>query len=516
MNGSSAATIITPQTQLLGYDPDAQNWGEWKAASTVDILKEACTTWYYAGDDGAKGPVSLRELRELIIDESQSVSAETRVYPATGGNGWKQISEIQNLQLALEAIAEVTSMPSSWPADGNEKGDDSKVNSIDEQRGDEAVPQETINEELEAFLKSTDGLATHADQAAGESDEEEYESDGGTRYVRDSRTGNWVHEDLAPKKERPKEERKPNISQSSASAAAATMAAGKKRKRNKPKFSAKNARNWVYVTGLPQDTNEDEVATYFSKVGILDLDPETQKPKVKLYRMKTGDGNKPGLLKGDASVCYARPESVELALQILDDNLYRDGATLTVQRAKFEQQGSFDQSSNGGRRIVSEAKRKVARIAALQAVGWDEGENGRIAGGLKGLRIIVLTSMFDPKDLEKDTNDEKLRSIEKSVREECDQLGDVEKITAFSKHPAGVMVVKFSQPNAASAAVEKFKGRDGCCGRKIEASYWDGVTDFTAHNAEQEERETEKRLDQFGDWLENQELPEEFKLQVES
>lgn len=517
VSGSSAATIITPQTQLLGYDPDAQNWGEWKVASAVDILKEACMTWYYAGDDGAKGPVSLRQLREIILDDSQSVSAETRVYPATpatGGNEWKRINEIQNLQLALEAITESTSMPSSWPADGGNEKDDSQINSTDEQGGDEPdVPQQTINEELEAFLKSTDGLATHADRKADESDEEEYESDGGTRYIRDSSTGQFVHEDLAPKKDGPKEERKPNISQSSA---IATIAAGKKRKRNKAKFSAKNARNWVYVTGLPQDTNEDEVAKYFSKVGILDLDPETQKPKVKLYRMKNGDGNKPGLLKGDASVCYARPESVELALQILDDNLYRDGATLTVQRAKFEQQGSFDHRSTGGRRIVSEAKRKVARIAALQAVGWDEGENGRIAGGLKGLRIIVLTNMFDPKDLEKDTNDEKLRSIEKSVRAECDELGDVEKITVFSKHPAGVMVVKFSQPNAASAAVDRFKGRDGCCGRKIEASYWDGVTDYTAHNAEQEERENEKRLDQFGDWLENQELPEEFKLQVES
>ena len=481
-------------------------------ASAVDILKEACTAWYYAGDDGAKGPVSLRQLREIILDASQSVSAETRVYPATGGSEWKRINEIPNLQLALEAFTESTSMPSSWPAGGNEK-DDSQIASVDDQGVDEPVPQQTINDELEAFLKSTDGLATHADRTAGESDEEEYESDGGTRYVRDSSTGRWVHEDLASKKDGPKEERKPNVFQSSA---AATMAAGKKRKRNKPKFSAKNARNWVYVTGLPQDTNEDEVAKYFSKVGILDLDPETQKPKVKLYRMKNGDGNKPGLLKGDASVCYARPESVELALQILDDNLYRDGATLSVQRAKFEQQGSFDHKSNGGRRIVSEAKRKVARIAALQAVGWDEGENGRIAGGLKGLRIIVLTNMFDPKDLEQDTNDEKLRSIEKSVREECDALGDVEKITVFSKHPAGVMVVKFSQPNAASAAVDKFKGRDGCCGRKVEASYWDGVTDYTAHNAEQEERENEKRLDQFGDWLENQELPEEFKLQVES
>ena len=52
-------------------------------------------------------------------------------------------------------------------------------------------------------------------------------------------------------------------------------------------------------------------------------------------------------------------------------------------------------------------------------------------------------------------------------------------------------------------------------GRKIEASYWDGVTDFTCRDVEKEEKETEQRLDEFGDWLENQDLPDEFKLQVE-
>lgn len=137
------------------------------------------------------------------------------------------------------------------------------------------------------------------------------------------------------------------------------------------------------------------------------MDPETQKPKIKLYRHKdvgvaavrdeTGSPTNPGALKGDASICYARPESVELALQILDENLFRDGATLSVQCAKFEQYGDGEAGGGEGRRrMVSDAKQKVARLAALQAVGWDERENGRIAGGLKGLRIVVLLNIFDP------------------------------------------------------------------------------------------------------------------------
>ena len=48
--------------------------------------------------------------------------------------------------------------------------------------------------------------------------------------------------------------------------------------------------------------------------------------------------------------------------------------------------------------MVSRAKKKVARLAALQPVGWDEGENGRIVGRLKGLHILVSMNMFDLKD----------------------------------------------------------------------------------------------------------------------
>jgi len=508
-----------------------------------------------------KGPVSTRILADLLVnddtnnngDEKGEIDEKTRVFPTnsndssgSGSGEWTRIQDLANLQLAMEALTEVKSMPESWPSNDNDGNMDQVANMTydngDNDNGaqeDNGVTQQKVNDDLEAFLSSTDHLAPHAAGAGAagdddESDEEEYESDGGTRYIRDSRTGNWVHEALAPKKEKKKEKKKNGKkdegSSSSASttktaATVGTIEATKKRKKsNKPKFSAKHARNWIYVTGLPNDTNEEEVATYFSKVGIIDLDPETQKPKVKLYRHtqkkgesgdeKSTDGSL--LLKGDASIGYARPESVALALQILDENLFRDGHTLSVQRAKFEQHG--ENKKGGGRRMVSEAKRKVARLAALQAVGWDEGENGRIAGGLKGLRIVVLMNMFDPAELKQDKKDEKLlRTLEKEVHAECEEIegATVEKITVFSKHPAGVMIVKFTMPNAASDAVNKFNGKVRANGRKVEASYWDGVTDYTCRNVEKEEKEADKRLDAFGDWLENQELPEEFKLKVE-
>ena len=535
-NNTSTTSIISPQTLLLGYNPTTHTYDEsgWKAASTIPILKEACTNWYYEDSkDGVKGPITTRALAELLNnDQTDNVTKKSRVYPVTtqdegsSGGEWKSIQDLNDLQLAIESLSEVKSMPSIWPANNEDTNTDMgkdianmtyQDGDTDTQNDDNGVTQQKVNDELEAFLNSTDNLATHASAEAGgdESDEEEYESDGGTRYVKDKQTGNWIHEALAPKKDNKKKESKVKDDAPSKAQTSATIPT-KKRKRNKAKFSAKNARNWIYVSGLPKDTNEEEVAAYFQKVGIIDLDPETQKPKVKLYRTKKGENgnNQASELKGDASICYARHESVELALQILDENLFRDDNKLSVQRAKFEQHGALD-TKKGGRRVISEAKRKVARLAALQAVGWDEGENGRIAGGLKGLRIVVLMNMFDPKEIQQDKNDVKLQTLEKEVHAECEAFGVVEKITVFSKHPSGVIIVKFTQPNAASDCMNTLNGKIRGNGRKIDASYWDGVTDYTCRDEEKEEKETEKRLDEFGDWLEDQDLPDEFKLQVE-
>jgi hypothetical protein len=632
-------SFINSTTLLLGFDTISRTYDRqgWKTACSVDVLKEACCSWYYesrrdagrmslengSGDAVAddsdvtngerlgeeiiatdatstivEGPVSTRTLSKLYYHHK--ITGSTRVYPYLSNNirnsqetqetqnfddKWEQINQLVNLKMAMETFHETSSF--SWPADDDNKdeavateasfeavtteehkninnlhpsvdqmtfdgGDlnDSTTavtNKSDDKNDnkDEIVEQEQqqhVVDELEAFLSSTDHLAPHASgYDDGDVDEEEYESDGGTRYIRDYQTGNWIHEALMRQrgyvnKNGGGDQRV--AAQSNNNATTAEAAATKKRKRKKPKFSAKSARNWVYVTGLPLDTNEDEVSKYFSKVGIIDIDPESLKPKIKLYRHKKQQWQSveedcgiaaSGELKGDASVCYARPESVDLALQILDENLFRDGAVLSVQRAKFEQHGSkFDtdgsergvEHGGGGnkRRNISEAKRRVARLAALQAVGWDEGDNGRIAGGLKGLRIIVLMNMFDPHELKHDGDDDddtQLHALEREIYTECEEIGSVEKITIFSKHPAGVVIVKFVKPNAATNAVNAFNGKVRGNGRKVEASFWDGTTDYTVVDVEKEEKETEKRLDKFGDWLEEQELPEEFQLKVE-
>jgi hypothetical protein len=452
--------------------------------------------------------------------------AATRFYSTDLGQ-WIALSEIPNLQLALKAFEriETTAPSTSTEYDATAMAfpstEDGKHSPAIVPDDDNGVAQQQVQDELEAFLASTEKLGDVGDGNKHDDDDEEaYESDGGTKYVKDWRTGNFVHEALVAPRATPKGTK----DTSSHAAADNNNKKNKKhpggnetamtnvKKRKKSKFAAKNAKCWIYITGLPSDTTDDEVAKFCSKVGILDLDPETQRPKVKVYRYK--EGAQAGQGKGDASVCYARPESVELALTVLDEAPFRPEKDLKgivhVERAKFEQHGQAFDGSRSQR--VSTAKRKVVQMALKQAIDWDGGaHNGRLTGGLKGLRIIVLQPMFDRDTATEDT----LAQLEKIVRGECEKCGAVEKITIFANNPRGVIIVKFTQPAAASEAIKLWHGRE-LDGRKVNATFWDSVTDYNVRDEEKEKAEMEKRHEQFGSWLESQDIPEELRLQVES
>ena len=68
----------------------------------------------------------------------------------------------------------------------------------------------------------------------------------------------------------------------------------------------------VYVSNLPLDISAAEVEEYFAKCGVIAEDAAGQK-RVKLYY------NEDKNFKGDALVTYFKPESVPLALQLLDE-----------------------------------------------------------------------------------------------------------------------------------------------------------------------------------------------------
>jgi HIV Tat-specific factor 1 len=102
---------------------------------------------------------------------------------------------------------------------------------------------------------------------------------------------------------------------------------------------------------LPLDTSESEIKEIFSKYGVISEEIDTGKPRIKLYR------NEDGTLKGDALVIYFRPESVNLAINMLDDSPFRIGTQgmIKVQAADF----SYKAQQDAPTKTSKKEKRKI-------------------------------------------------------------------------------------------------------------------------------------------------------------
>ncbi|HYE75823.1 MAG TPA: hypothetical protein VEF04_20940, partial [Blastocatellia bacterium] len=128
------------------------------------------------------------------------------------------------------------------------------------------------------------------------------------------------------------------------------------------------------------------------------------------------------------------------------------------------------------------------------------------------LLIVVIKSMFVPEELEKG-GAEAIVELEQELVEGLSSLcpiGDeIKKITIFKSHPDAVILVRFKDAILAQECVQLMNGRffDG---RKIEASLWDGVTEYApkddvvARMAEQA-----KRMEAFDEWLESRDEEDE-------
>jgi len=539
---SGVNSLIAPATFLLEFDSSTKQFSSegWQRACQISAFKLACSKWYYHASEANEnsevvGPISTRELAALFI--KKEITEKTQVWQIYKENDQKK-EEGQSQQKwepigTVLSLLEVIQMFHIKNTDVNDKNEvdhmqcekETYIEENAEQSNSENEMKEAQMKELEDFLNSTGTVNDDTKNSKTEGDpfeEEAYESDGGSYYSKEHRTGKWVK--YQDRESYQKSSQKLNVSQNPVLPKIA-LTKKRKKKNTSNKFKSKNSKCWIYVTNLPKDTTEDEVSKYFSRAGILNLDPDTQRPKIKLYKEKgtSSSTDTKNILKGDASVCYARPESVEIALQVLDDSLFRPDCRISVSRAKFEQHGKdYIEKDVVG---TSQAKRKVARMAVLQARVWDELEgddfnNGRITGGKKGLRIIVLTGVFTQGEKGKD-EDAFFSRLEAQLLQKCSEFGHVEKITAFSKHPDGVVIIKFKQAMAASRAIETLNGsnwgadiENGTMGRKIQAIYWDGITDYSNIEVNSQE-DDEKRHEEFGNWLDNQELPEEFRVRVE-
>ncbi|RMZ77190.1 hypothetical protein DV738_g4492, partial [Chaetothyriales sp. CBS 135597] len=297
-----------------------------------------------------------------------------------------------------------------------------------------------------------------------------------------------------------------------ADASATTITTGggpnkKKRKKNgdegnqKPKKPRTNTA--VYVTSIPLDATRSEIQSVFSKCGMIAEEIDSGQPRIKMYE------DEKGAFKGDALVVYFRPESVQLAVQMLDDSDFRLGESrpaerMRVQAADFSyksQQEVPEKKSKGEqRKIIKKTQKMNSKLA-----DWDDDDDPRVVGQPSSQwdKVVILKHIFTLEELEEDPS--AMLEIKEDIRDECSKLGEVTNVVLFDKEAEGVASVRFTRPEVAEACVRVMNGR-WFNGSQVEAFVATGNEKFKRTNGKSgdldEEKSEEGRLDKFGAWLE--------------
>lgn len=242
------------------------------------------------------------------------------------------------------------------------------------------------------------------------------------------------------------------------------------------------------MTGLPDDATVDEVHDLFSrKGGVIAEEIDSGAPRIKLYR------DSEGKFKGDALIVFFKPQSVEMAIMLLDDTDFRiapSGAgqgRMRVQAAdtsykKVQQhdeagegEGKQQQQQPQQRRNDRDRQKIIKKTQKLDAklADWDDDEPYAAAGGpglggrsSKWDKVVILSHMFTLEELEEDPA--ALLEIKEDVRDECAKLGTVTNVVLFDREPEGIVSVKFRDADAAEACVRAMRGRS-FDGRVVEA-----------------------------------------------
>ncbi|ETS87670.1 hypothetical protein PFICI_01498 [Pestalotiopsis fici W106-1] len=286
-------------------------------------------------------------------------------------------------------------------------------------------------------------------------------------------------------------------------------AAARKKQRAPPQPRQNTA---VYVTGLPPDATVDEVHDVFSrKCGVVAEEIDSGRPRIKMYTDAAGK------FKGDALVVFFKPQSVEMAIMLLDDTHFRYSASglpsgkMRVQAAdssykktQYETtEGNSGGAQNGGngasatnsangsgaatpntnardRREREQEKQKIIkRTQKLDAklADWDDDEpyGAQLETNVRKDKVVVLRHMFTLKELEEDPA--ALLDIKDDIREECEKLGVVTSVTLYDLEVDGIVSVKFQTPQAAEACVELMDGR-AFDGRVVRATFANGREKF--------------------------------------
>jgi HIV Tat-specific factor 1 len=278
----------------------------------------------------------------------------------------------------------------------------------------------------------------------------------------------------------------------------------------------------VYVTGLPSDATAEEVAELFSrKCGVIAEEIDSGRPRIKMYT------DADGKFKGDALVVFFKPQSVDMAIMLLDDTDFRFGestptkmhvqaADSSYKKTKYDGDNTATKPVEGSSSVITtpsasqpsnppqnrrndqdKAKiiRKTQKLSAKLA-DWSDDEPSSLPGttnnnngpnqpppniSSKHDRTIILTHMFTLAELASDPT--AILEIKDDIREECSKLGVVTNVVLYDEELEGIVCVCFQSREASEACLRVMHGR-AFAGQIVEAFFATGKEGFKRSRGE--------------------------------
>ncbi|CAG8030926.1 unnamed protein product [Penicillium olsonii] len=275
----------------------------------------------------------------------------------------------------------------------------------------------------------------------------------------------------------------------------------------------------VWVTHIPLDADRDEIYRVFSKCGVIAEEIDSGDHKIKMYKDEDGNFN------GEALVVFFRPESINLAISLLDETEFRFGETTPggPMRVKESDPSYLLKRKDGAekRKVNTNDQKKIIertqRLNSKLADWSDDDARPLKRKATRAEHVLILEHMFTLKLIEEDPAE--IIELKEEVREECEKFGEVTRVVLYDEEPTGIITVRFKDARDAARCRERMDGRH-FGGATVRAYINESRTLFRksdnryyGYDSEREEEE-QRRLDRYGDWLERNE-PKAKKAKTE-